>query len=106
MKNLNRELCTLSALYLLARQDGGCRKKGLGARARPLVVVKEFEGAFPQLQDCHVGRRTHVERATVIERREYARSIDGRTCDDLAERHAEHDELRHDVREVDDARGL
>src|SRR5215472_16134745 len=29
-----------------------------------------------------------------------------RTCDDLAERHAKHDELRHDVREVDDARGL
>src|SRR5262249_8140379 len=98
--------CNLDALRLLARQDGACRKQALGARARPLVVVEEFEAAFPQLQDCHVGRRTRVERAAVIERREHARGIDGRARDDLAERHAEHDEFRHDVREVDDARGL
>src|SRR5262249_18164909 len=71
-----------------------------------LVVVEEFKGPFPQLHDCHVGRRTHVERTAIIERREHARSIDGRTCNYLAERHAKHDELRHHVREVNDARGL
>src|SRR5262249_59142143 len=75
-------------------------------RARALVVVEEFEGAFPQLHNRHVGWCTHVERASVIERREHARSIDGRTRDYLAEWHAKHDELRHDVREVDDTRGL
>ena len=32
----------------------------MAARARTLVVVDEFEGPFPQLQDCHVGGRTHA----------------------------------------------
>src|SRR6267154_1780764 len=45
-------------------------------------------------------------RAAIIEGREHTRCIDGRRRDHLAEGHAEHDEFRHDVREVDDARIL
>ena len=74
----------LSALYLFARQHGPSREQPLMARARALVVIQEFERAFSQLQHCHVGRRTHIEGSPIIERREHARSIDGRACDDLA----------------------
>src|ERR1700730_9530895 len=96
----------LSAPHDLALDDGPGREQSLTARARAFVVIEELERAFPQLHDRHVGRRAHVERAAVIEGREGARRVDGRARDDLAERHPEHDELRYDVREVDDAGGL
>src|SRR5882757_5467477 len=93
----------LSTLHVLSRKHGSGRKQPLMAGADAFGVVEELERAFAQLHDRYVGRGAHIERAAVIERREHARRVHGGTCNDLAERHAERDELRHDIRKIDDA---
>src|SRR6266478_6405904 len=90
----------------LTGKHGRNGKEPLMAGERTLIVVQEFERSIPQLHDRHVGRRTNVERAAIIEGREHTRCIDGRRRDHLAEGHAEHDEFRHHVREVNDTRIL
>jgi hypothetical protein len=87
----------------LAAQHGRHREKPLRAVALVVVVVDEFERAVAQFQYRNVGRRADIERAPIVEGLECARRIDGRAGDHLAERHAKHQELRHYVREVDDA---
>src|SRR5258708_37071425 len=100
-----RSLPTVSPLCacrrFLAAEDGRDREQALLTLAGTLVVVEEFEFTLAQLQDCHVGGRTDVERAAVVERREDACGIDRTGCDRRAQRHAEHEELRHDIRHVD-----
>src|SRR5262249_21295167 len=61
-----------------------------------------FERTFPQFEHSHISGRSDVERATVPERVEHTRCIDGRARDHLIERHAEIEELRHHVRKIDD----
>src|SRR6516165_1145268 len=82
-----------SALHGLACEHGCGREQPLTARSRPLVVVEKLERAFSQLQNRDIGRRADIECPAVIERVEDARRVDRRTRDDLAERHAQHDEL-------------
>src|SRR5260370_30352176 len=86
----------------LAAEDGRDREQALLALAGTLVVVEEFEFTLAQLQDRHVGGRADVERAAVVERREDACGIDRTGCDRRAQRHAEHEELPHDLRPVND----
>src|SRR5712692_1888535 len=81
---LTKSKNTLTARHVLAREHGAGREQPLAAGAGAFVVVEELERAVPQLEDRDVGRRTHVERAAVVERREQARGIDRRTGDDLA----------------------
>ena len=54
-------------------------KEPLMAGARGLIVVNKFAPTFPQLHDRHVGQGTNVERPAIIDDRERARCIDGRT---------------------------
>src|SRR5215475_10087150 len=96
----------LSALHDSAPENGPGREQPLAARARALIVVEKLERSFPQLQDRHISRSTHVERTAALERREHARCINGRTRDYLFKRHTKHEELRHDVRKIDDPSGL
>ena len=90
-----------SALYALAAQHDFGWNQPLVAGSLAVVIVEEFERPFPQLHDGDIGRRASIERATVLEGRETTRRIHGGGCDDLIERHTEHEKLRHDIRQID-----
>ena len=62
----------------LTASHGGARKEPLASCDRVLEVVEELEVPFPQLEQRHVGGRSHIERAAVVEEWEYARGPDGR----------------------------
>src|ERR1043166_194631 len=90
---------------LLAGEHGGEGEQALLAGTRAFVVVKKLEIALLQLEDRHIGRRADGERAALVEGREHACRVDGPARDRLVDRHAEHEQLRHDVRHIDDAGG-
>src|SRR4029077_11318504 len=85
----------------LAREHGGNREKPLAAGPFVLEIIHEFEGAFPYLDYSNVGRRSHFQRAAVMEDRKCRGSIGGGAGDYLVERHAQHQELRYHVLKVD-----
>src|SRR5438132_1097978 len=58
---------SLCALNPLAAEHGGAREEPLAARNLVLVVVEELELSFSQLVQRHVGGRTRVQRAPVVE---------------------------------------
>jgi hypothetical protein len=93
-------------LHALAPEHCPGRKQPLVARPRAFVVVKEFERPFSQVHECYVGRCAHIERSAIIKRREHARCIHSCASYYLADRHAEHNEFRHNVWEIDNARRL
>src|SRR5437879_578174 len=77
-------------------------------------IIADFVIMFPPCSCCELLRRNFLfgfrklytqppaaKRAAAAEDVERARRIDGRARDHLVERHAQHQELRHDVREVD-----
>ena len=66
-----------------------------------LVVVVELERALPELEDSHVGRRADGERAESLECRQRFRGVDRTARDHTVERHADQQEFRQDVREVE-----
>src|SRR5262245_26718534 len=62
-ENLLRRLAfPLRARHPLAREHGAGREQALLTGARAFVVVDEFEIAFAQFEDRHVGRRANIER--------------------------------------------
>jgi hypothetical protein len=69
-----------------------CRdwKQSLTAGALALIVVEEFEGSFPQFDDCDVRRRSDIQRAAIAEGVEHFGGIGGCAGDHLSQRHAEH----------------
>jgi hypothetical protein len=91
---------SLASLHALAVEHRFGRKQPLAAGSRSLVVIEELERALAQLHDGYISRRAHIESAAVIEGGEASRRVDGCAGNDLGERHAEHEELRHDVRQV------
>src|SRR3989442_6193286 len=89
----------------LSAENSPAREKSLAPGSLVAKVVDKFERPSAKLEHREVCRRTDIERAAVAEHFEHTRRVDGRTGDHLIEGHAEIQELRHDVRKVDDLRG-
>ena len=77
------------------------RKKSLASGSIIPVVVHEFETPLPQVEHSNVSGGSDAERAAPLKHIESAGAIYCCAGNDLVERHAQVEELRHDIREVD-----
>src|SRR4030095_14720204 len=88
-----------------AGKNGRDREEALPSHASVLIIVHELERAFLQLQHREIRGCAHVKCAAAVKDIKCLCCVDGCACNDLIERHAEHQKLRHDIRKIDDLRG-